>query len=122
MAFPSPKQSHLALSADIIEGADNDEKLLPDSNNFFFTRRKNFIIPVHVFHLAWEQNYFQGLKIYNQTLKINNQALKIYFQALVIYFQALIIYFQGLTIICHHAPRTFLCSQEEVSPTAPGSS
>ena len=32
MAFPSPKQSHLALSADIIEGADNDEKLLPDSN------------------------------------------------------------------------------------------
>ncbi len=50
------------------------------------------------------------------------QALKIYFQALVIYFQALIIYFQGLKIIFRHAHRTFLCSQEEVSPTAPGSS
>ena len=25
MAFPSPKQSHLALNADIIEGADYDE-------------------------------------------------------------------------------------------------
>ena len=87
MAFPSPKQSHLALSADIIEGADNDEKLLPDSNNFVYTRRRKFIILVHVFHLAWKQNYFQGLKIYNQTLKINNQALKIYFQALVIIFK-----------------------------------
>jgi len=31
-----------------------------------------------------EQNYFQGLKIYNQALKINNQTLKIYFQALKI--------------------------------------
>jgi len=36
MAFPSPKQSHLALSADIIEGADNDEKLLADSNKILY--------------------------------------------------------------------------------------
>ena len=28
---PSPEQSHLALSADNIEGADNNEKLLADS-------------------------------------------------------------------------------------------
>ena len=33
---PSPEQSHLALSADNIEGADNDEKLLADSNSFLF--------------------------------------------------------------------------------------
>ena len=30
---PSPEQSHLALSADNIEGADNNEKLLADSIN-----------------------------------------------------------------------------------------
>ena len=29
---PRPEQSHLALSADNIEGADNDEKLLANSN------------------------------------------------------------------------------------------
>ena len=33
---PSPEQSHLARSADNIEGAYNDEKLLAESKSFFY--------------------------------------------------------------------------------------